>query len=316
VSDRDPAVPTQAPQPDGTPAVASARPPHMQYRANARRCPPGTHLVVAIVGIAAVIASWRWAASPWLTGLLIVGFVLLERGFVVLKPNEAVVLTLFGRYTGTIDTPGLWLIDPFAAPPFSAREQVSLRINNFQTEKIKVNDLSGNPIDIAAVIVWQVVDTAKSVFDVQDFQQFVTVQSEAALRHLANLYPYDDYREDGKSLRNGTEEIHTVLQTELQSRLQAAGITVLETRLTHLAYAPEIAETMLRRQQAEAILAARTTMVRGAVGLVHMALTQLERSDLVDLDTERKAAMVSNLMVVLSGDQSPMPVINTGTLYS
>lgn len=316
MSDRDPVIPTQASQPVPAPAVSSMRPAHTQRPANARRCPPGTHLVVAIVGIAATVGAALWLASPWVTGAVIIIFALLLRGFVVLKPNEAVVLTLFGRYNGTLNTPGLWLIDPFAAPPFSTREQVSLRINNFQSEKIKVNDASGNPIEIAAVIVWQVVDTAKSVFDVQDFEQFVTVQSEAALRHLANLYPYDDYRDDGKSLRRNTEEIHGTLQTELQERLQAAGIAVLETRLTHLAYAPEIAETMLRRQQAEAILAARTTMVRGAVGLVHMALSQLAQSDLVELDTERKAAMVSNLMVVLSGDQTPMPVINTGTLYS
>ncbi len=315
MSDRDPAVRAQAPQPP-QPAVTSARPMHSQYAANALRCPPGTHLVVALAGAAIVVGSALLLQLVWLTIVLIVVFVVLELGFVVLRPNESVVLMLFGRYNGTVSEPGLWLVDPFSAPPFSARQKVSLRINNFQSEKIKVNDYSGNPIEIAAVIVWQVVDTAKSVFDVQDFQQFVTVQSEAALRHLANLYPYDDYREDGKSLRRNTEEIHATLQGELQERLQAAGIAVLETRLTHLAYAPEIAETMLRRQQAEAILAARTTMVRGAVGLVHMALTQLMESDLVELDTERKAAMVSNLMVVLSGDQSPMPVINTGTIYS
>jgi regulator of protease activity HflC (stomatin/prohibitin superfamily) len=189
-------------------------------------------------------------------------------------------------------------------------------VRNFQSERIKVNDASGNPIEIAAVVVWRVVDTAKTVFDVEDFGQFVTVQKETALRHLANEFPYDDYTQDTTSLRGNADEVCDSLQTELQTRLQAAGIEVLEMRLTHLAYAPEIAEVMLRRQQAEAILAARKTMVTGAVGLVQMALAQLADSDLVELDPERKATMVSNLMVVLSGDHSPTPVINTGSLYT
>jgi regulator of protease activity HflC (stomatin/prohibitin superfamily) len=232
-------------------------------------------------------------------------------GIVVVQPNEARVLILFGRYNGSITEAGLWWCNPF-----NKRKKLSLRVRNFQSERIKVNDASGNPIEIAAVIVWRVTDTAKAMFDVADYQQFVTVQSETSLRHLANQYPYDDYKPEVVSLRANAGEVRDALQAELHSRLALAGIEILETRLTHLAYAPEIAEVMLRRQQAEAILAARRTMVQGAVSLVQMALAQLADSDLVELDPERKAAMVSNLMVVLSGDHTPTPVLNTGTLYT
>jgi regulator of protease activity HflC (stomatin/prohibitin superfamily) len=251
------------------------------------------------------------------SGATVVGIVLLVifgiavGGFVVVQPNEARVLILFGRYNGSITSAGLWWCNPF-----NKRKKVSLRVRNFQSDRIKVNDASGNPIEIAAVIVWRVVDTAKAMFDVADYDQFVTVQSETSLRHLANEYPYDDYNPGRISLRANADEVRDGLQTELNSRLALAGIEVIETRLTHLAYAPEIAEVMLRRQQAEAILAARRTMVQGAVSLVQMALAQLADSDLVELDTERKAAMVSNLMIVLSGDHSPMPVMNTGSLYT
>jgi regulator of protease activity HflC (stomatin/prohibitin superfamily) len=231
-------------------------------------------------------------------------------GFFVVQPNQARVLILFGRYIGSVTEAGWWWCNPFAK-----KEKVSLRVRNFQSERIKVNDASGNPIEIAAVVVWRIVDTAKAVFDVADYEQFVTVQSETSLRHLASEYPYDDYKPETTSLRGNVDEVRSALQGELQARLRLAGIEILETRLTHLAYAPEIAEVMLRRQQAEAILAARRTMVQGAVGLVQMALAQLADSDLVELDTERKATMVSNLMIVLSGDHSPTPVINTGTLY-
>ncbi len=248
--------------------------------------------------------------------LTIVGVVLLVlagplfRGLFVVQPNESQVLTLFGRYVGTASDPGLWWCNPF-----TKRRAVSRRVRNFQSERIKVNDASGNPIEIAAVVVWRIVDTAKAVFDVADYEQFVTVQSETSLRHLANQYPYDDYKQDSLSLRGNADEIRGGLQAELQSRLELAGIEILETRLTHLAYAAEIAEVMLRRQQAEAILAARKTMVQGAVGLVQMAVAQLADSDLFEIDPERKATMVSNLMIVLSGDHSPTPVINTGSLY-
>ena len=232
-------------------------------------------------------------------------------GLFVVQPNQGRVLILFGRYIGSVTEAGWWWCNPFAK-----KEKVSLRVRNFQSERIKVNDASGNPIEIAAVVVWRIVDTAKAVFDVADYEQFVTVQSETSLRHVASEYPYDDYDADKISLRGNVDVIRGSLQGELQARLRLAGIEILETRLTHLAYAPEIAEVMLRRQQAEAILAARKTMVQGAVSLVQMALAQLADSDLVELDSERKATMVSNLMIVLSGDHSPTPVINTGSLYT
>jgi regulator of protease activity HflC (stomatin/prohibitin superfamily) len=251
------------------------------------------------------------------TGLIVLGCVLIVvagvayGGLFVVQPNQARVLILFGNYLGSVTEAGWWWCNPFAK-----KQKVSLRVRNFQSERIKVNDASGNPIEIAAVVVWRITDTAKAIFDVADYEQFVTVQSETSLRHLASEYPYDDYKADTLSLRGNVDEVRGTLQAELQSRLDLAGIEILETRLTHLAYAPEIAEVMLRRQQAEAILAARKTMVQGAVSLVQMALAQLADSDLVELDTERKATMVSNLMVVLSGDHSPTPVINTGTLYT
>jgi regulator of protease activity HflC (stomatin/prohibitin superfamily) len=234
-------------------------------------------------------------------------------GFIVVQPNESRVLILFGRYTGTVLDAGLSWVNPLTAV---WRETISLRVRNFQGAKIKVNDASGNPIEIAAVVVWKVTDTAKAVFDVEDFRQFVVVQSETAVRHLASQFPYDDYAEGAVSLRRNTDDVLQALHEELQERLAPAGIAVLETRLTHLAYAPEIAEVMLRRQQAEAIVAARKTMVQGAVGLVEMALNRLTEDGVVELDAERKAAMVSNLMVVLSGDHSATPVINAGSLYT
>jgi SPFH domain / Band 7 family len=242
--------------------------------------------------------------------ILLIIFLICLGGIFVVQPNEARVLILFGRYNGSVTEAGLWWCNPF-----NKRKKVSLRVRNFQSERIKVNDASGNPIELAAVVVWRITDTAKALFDVADYEQFVIVQSETSLRHLASEYPYDDYKPETISLRGNADDVRGTLQGELQARLQLAGIEIVETRLTHLAYAPEIAAVMLRRQQAEAILAARKTMVMGAVGLVQMALAQLADSDLVELDTERKATMVSNLMVVLSGDHSPAPVINTGTLY-
>jgi hypothetical protein len=251
------------------------------------------------------------SSSALLGTILIVIFAPVLGGVFVVQPNEGRVLTLLGRYNGSVTQAGLWWCNPF-----NKRKKMSLRVRNFQSDRIKVNDASGNPIEIAAVVVWRIVDTAKAMFDVADYQQFVTVQSETSLRHLASEYPYDDYKPEIASLRGNVDVVRTALQVELQDRLNMAGIEILETRLTHLAYAPEIAEVMLRRQQAEAILAARRTMVLGAVSLVQMALAQLADSDLVELDTERKAAMVSNLMIVLSGDHSPMPVMNTGSLYT
>jgi regulator of protease activity HflC (stomatin/prohibitin superfamily) len=289
---------------------------HEQRPARVLSCPPIVAVAVAALGVAAVAIAFGTgqlsSAARIVAGVVVAAVVLVAPGFVVVAPNESRVLILFGRYVGTLSEARLWWANPFTV---FWRKRVSLRVHNFQSERIKVNDSAGNPIEIAAVVVWRVTDTAKAVFDVEDFEQFVTVQSETALRHLANEYPYDDYRHD-TSLRGNSDEVRDGLQQELQTRLQTAGIEVLETRLTHIAYAPEIAEVMLRRQQAEAILAARKTMVTGAVGLVQMALAQLADSDLVELDPERKATMVANLMVVLSGDHSPTPVINTGSLYT
>ena len=290
----------------------------MQRPAKAFACPAGVAVAAAVVAVIAVLVAIGLGGTATgvrvVAGVVAAAIVLAGPGLVVIQPNESRVLILFGQYVGTITEARMWWVNPFTV---IWRQTISLRVRNFQSERIKVNDASGNPIEIAAVVVWRVTDTAKAVFDVEDFIQFITVQSETALRHLANQYPYDDYAgRDTLSLRGNAEEVRDSLQTELQTRLQTAGIEVLETRLTHLAYAPEIAEVMLRRQQAEAILAARKTMVTGAVGLVQMALAQLADSDLVELDPERKATMVSNLMVVLSGDHSPTPVINTGTLYA
>jgi regulator of protease activity HflC (stomatin/prohibitin superfamily) len=299
------------------PDALSPRHAHEQRPAHAFACPPVVAVGLAVLALAAVLIAFgvgelnsglRIAA-----GAVAIAVALVAPGFVVVQPNESSVLILFGRYVGTLTEARLWWANPFTV---FWRRRISLRVRNFQSERIKVNDGSGNPIEIAAVVVWRVTDTAKTVFDVENFEQFVTVQSETAVRHLANEHPYDDYTQHAISLRGNAEEVSDRLQTELQTRLSTAGIEVLETRLTHLAYAPEIAEVMLRRQQAEAILAARKTMVTGAVGLVQMALAQLADSDLVELDAERKATMVANLMVVLSGDHSPTPVINTGSLYT
>jgi regulator of protease activity HflC (stomatin/prohibitin superfamily) len=295
--------------------LSSSRQAHEQRPARVIAGLPAAAAIVTVLAAAIVlivIGVGNHTSPVTIVGAaLVVLAAPLAGGLFVVQPNEARVLTLFGRYLGTVTQPGLWWCNPF-----TKRLTVSLRVRNFQSDRIKVNDASGNPIQIAAVIVWRVTDTAKAVFDVADYEQFVTVQSETSLRHLASEYPYDDYKPEVISLRGNADEVRDSLQAELHTRLQLAGIEILETRLTHLAYAPEIAEVMLRRQQAEAILAARKTMVQGAVGLVQMALAQLADSDLVELDPERKAAMVSNLMVVLSGDHTPTPVLNTGSLYT
>jgi SPFH domain / Band 7 family len=296
------------------PEILAPRQTHRQHPARAVRGAPaaGVAVVALAAGVVLLLAGWgEGAAIAGVAVLAVTAFAL--AGFVFVQPNSSRVLILFGRYIGTLDEPGPWWVNPFTT---FWRRTVSLRVGNFQSERIKVNDASGNPIEIAAVVVWRVADTARATFDVEDYEEFVIVQSETALRHLANKYPYDDYDAAGVSLRGNADEVLDSLHAELQSRLRSAGIEVLETRLTHLAYAPEIAESMLRRQQAEAILAARKTMVAGAVGIVQMALSQLAQSDVVDLDPERKAAMVSNLMVVLSGDHAPTPVLNTGSLYT
>jgi len=250
-----------------------------------------------------------WGAGLWGLGFL-VGCICIPGVFTV-APNEGRVLQLFGAYRGTVATPGLrW------ANPFFTKHKISLRIRNFESDKLKVNDHDGNPIELAAVVVWKVVDSAEACFEVDDYVHYVRVQSEAALRNLATRYPYDAHDDETFSLRGSTAEVARELQKEIQDRLDKAGVRVIEARISHLAYASEIASAMLRRQQAGAIIAARTRIVEGAVGMVEMALAQLERSQQVKLDEERKAAMVSNLLVVLCGDKEAQPVVNTGTLYT
>jgi len=231
-------------------------------------------------------------------------------GFTVVNPNEARVVTLFGRYTGSLRDAGLWWVNPF-----TARKRVSLRVRNFESAKLKVNDHDGNPIEIAAVVVWRVVDSAEALFQVDNYQQFVSVQTESAVRNLATTHAYDSHVADAMSLRGNTNEIAEALKAEIHARLQQAGVEVIEARISHLAYAPEIAGAMLRRQQANAIVAARQKLVEGAVGMVEMALEQLSAKHIVNLDDERRAQMVSNMLVVLCSDQHTQPVINTGTLY-
>jgi regulator of protease activity HflC (stomatin/prohibitin superfamily) len=249
-----------------------------------------------------------WAIAGYVA-LLILAFVL-WLGFFTVNPNEAKVLQLFGRYAGSVKRDGFhW------ANPLFRRRRISLRVRNFESSKIKVNDHEGNPIEIAAIVVWRVSETAEASFEVDDYEHYVKVQSEAAVRNLATQYPYDAYTEGHKSLRGNTLEIADQLKVEVQDRLAKAGVEVLEARINHLAYSPEIAAAMLQRQQAGAIIAARQRIVEGAVGMVEMALELLSHREIVQLDNERKAAMVSNLLVVLCGDRNTQPVINTGTIY-
>lgn len=257
------------------------------------------------------ITAWTWAGA--IGGLLIAGLgAFVALGLFIVQPNQARVLILFGRYIGTARTDGWFWANPFTV---GERRKVSLRIRNFDTQKVKVNDHRGNPVEIAAVVVWRVVDTARAIFDVDDFEEFVAVQSETAVRHLATLYPYDSYEEQTLSLSGNVDEVSKALQAELHQRLGRAGVEVVEARLSHLSYAPEIAGAMLRRQQASAIVAARQKMVEGAVGMVDMALQMLAREHIVELDEERKAAMISNLLVVLTGEQAAQPIVNAGSLY-
>ena len=232
-------------------------------------------------------------------------------GFYMLQPNQAAAITLFGSYKGTDRATGLrWVL------PWMIRKKLSVRANNFISDRIKVNDLRGNPIEMAAQIVWRVIDTAQALFDVDDYAQFVRVQVEAAIRTIGSRYPYDDFEHMEVTLRGNHDQVGIELRTELQDRLAVAGITVDECGFTHLAYAQEIAGAMLRRQQAQAVVAARKTLVEGAVGMVEMALSMLSEKNVVELDDERRAAMVSNLMVVLCGERDTQPVVNTGSLYT
>jgi regulator of protease activity HflC (stomatin/prohibitin superfamily) len=279
---------------------------------------PGIPMLLALIAATgANIYAYVWLAQNGGGALPLVGNVLasvvlffLLVGFFMVQPNTGVVLQLFGRYVGTSRDEGLrW------ANPFYSKKAISLRVRNFESGKLKVNDLEGSPIEIGAIVVWQVHDTAEAVFTVDDYENFVHVQSEAALRQMATSYPYDLHDEHQVSLRSHSKEINEHLQREIQERLGAAGVTVIEARISHLAYAQEIAQAMLQRQQASAIIAARTKIVEGAVSMVHMALEQLEREGKISLDDERKAAMVSNLMVVLCSERDTQPVVNAGSLY-
>lgn len=268
----------------------------------------GIIILIALVG-AGIFAFVAWGKGLLGIVLLLVAL-LLSSGFIILQPNQANVLTFFGSYMGTVRESGFWL-----SIPLTIRRTISLKVRNFNSEKIKVNDIEGNPIEIAAVIVFKVVDTAKAVFDVDDYEQFVKIQSETALRHVATKYPYDNFNSEGYSLRSNAEEVVAELCRELAERLSVAGVEVTEARLTHLAYATEIASAMLQRQQASAIIAARQQIVEGAVGMAQMALKKLQEEGTVQLDDERKMAMINNLMVAIVSERSAQPVINAGSLY-
>jgi hypothetical protein len=262
----------------------------------------------ALFGVS-VLSHTGFAAA--LAVVCLLGAFIITAGFFTLQPNEAAVLTLFGAYQGTVRNSGF-----FFTNPFYRKQKVSLRARNLNGDKLKVNDKRGNPIEIAAVVVWRVADTAQAVFDVESYENYVKVQSESAVRHVASTYAYDDGEPNELTLRGGSDEVSAALTRELHERLAKAGVRIEEARLTHLAYAPEIAQAMLRRQQAEAVIAARQKIVHGAVSMVEMALNELSAKRVVVLDEERKAAMVSNLLVVLCGESEAHPVINTGTLYN
>jgi regulator of protease activity HflC (stomatin/prohibitin superfamily) len=262
-------------------------------------------IYLLITGIRTDEPQILWVFIP-----ILIVFFLMTSGFMVVQPNDSRVLVLFGRYSGTVRDSGFWWVNPF-----TVRKKVSLRIRNFNSQKIKVNDLHGNPIEIGAVVVWRVVDSAKAVFDVENYEQFVDIQSETAIRTLASEFPYDVNEEDKPSLRGTPQVIAESLKNTLQNRLEVAGVDILESRISHLAYAQEIAQAMLRRQQAQAIIAARQKIVEGAVGMVEMALNMLSEQKIVTLDEEKKATMVNNLMVALVSETEVQPIINTGTLY-
>ncbi len=278
---------------------------------------PGIATLLALI-VAGLLLAW-WivtvlaAADPAVVALPIalgVLWLFLLGGFFQVQPNEARVLQLFGRYSGSVREPGLrW------TNPFYSKRPLSLRVRNFDSDKLKVNDADGNPIEIAAVVVWQVVESYEAVFEVQDYESFLKIQSESALRQMTQNYAYDSH-DERPSLRSHGEEVNQHLREQIQARLEKAGLKVIEARISHLAYAPEIAQVMLQRQQANAIVAARERIVEGAVGMAQMALKRLEADGVVELDPERKAAIVANLLVVLCGDRATQPVVNTGTLYN
>ncbi len=266
-------------------------------------------IVLLVIGIARVKGVLGAVVPPLGLLMAIAGFLMLT-GLTAVIPGQARVVQLFGRYVGTVREPGLRWFNPF-----TRRRRVSTRIRNHETAVTKVNDADGNPIEIAAVLVWQVADTARALYEVDDFIEFVNIQAETAVRHIATSYSYDSHGVDTLSLRDNANEITEKLSAEIAERVESAGVHIVESRLTRLAYAPEIAQAMLRRQQASAVVAARTTIVEGAVGMVRLALDRLDENNVVELDEERKAAMVSNLLVVLCGDRDTQPIVNTGSLY-
>jgi regulator of protease activity HflC (stomatin/prohibitin superfamily) len=284
---------------------------------NPTRSLPGIPVLLALLAAAAVgvfvMIGGAGSTSPLLViaGVLITGIsCFCIAGLYMVEPNQAAVLNLFGKYIGTVKDGGLrW------NSPFYGKKKVSLRVRNFESSKLKVNELDGSPIEIAAVIVWQVVDSAEAVYNVDDYESFVHIQSESAVRTMATSYPYDQHEEDKLSLRGSTAVIAKHLTEEIQERLALAGVQIMEARISHLAYSPEIAQAMLQRQQAGAIIAARTRIVEGAVSMVEMALNELSKRNVVDLDPERRAAMVSNLLVVLCGERGTQPIVNTGSIY-
>jgi regulator of protease activity HflC (stomatin/prohibitin superfamily) len=286
-------------------------------RENPIRSVPGIPTLLGVIA-AAMLAGWLFfsgvggAGAGFVIAAAVVGalVVFTACGFYMVEPNQAAVLSLFGKYVGTVKANGLrW------NNPFFAKKKVSLRIRNFESGRLKVNELDGSPIEIAAVIVWQVVDSAEAVYNVDEYESFVHIQSESALRGMATSYPYDQHEDGQLALRSHAAEISQHLKDELAERLADAGVAVLDARISHLAYAPEIAQAMLQRQQANAIIAARTRIVAGAVGMVEMALAELQKNGTVQLDEERKANMVSNLLVVLCGERATQPVVNAGSLY-
>ena len=269
---------------------------------------------LGVLVAAGCIAGTVLAATQHDSGLIwlpVVVFVLVASSLVIVPPGQSSVVQFLGRYIGTVLRPGFWWV-----LPLTVRRRVSVRVRNFETNHLKVNDADGNPVEIAAIVVWQVADTAKSTYAVDNYLDFVSVQAESALRHVATSHPYDDTTGSGSSLRGSTDVVGAELAHEVAERVSIAGVEIVEVRISHLAYAQEIAQAMLRRQQANAVVAARSRIVEGAVGMVELALTRLTENGVVELDEERTASMVSNLMVVLCGDQPPSPVVNTGSLYT
>jgi hypothetical protein len=265
----------------------------------------GVFVIAACIAAAVLLAGSAWIIAPIVIGALV------ATSLVIVQPGHTKVVRFFGSYVGTVRRTGLWWILPLAD-----RRSLSIRVRNFETNHLKVNDADGNPVEIAAIVVWQVADTSRAVYAVDDYDNFVRVQAESALRHVATTHPYDDPAGEGTSLRGSVDVVAAELAREVAQRVAIAGVEIVEVRISHLAYAPEIAQAMLRRQQANAVVAARSRIVEGSVGMVEMALARLDEHGIVELDEERKAAMVSNLLVVLCADQPASPIVNAGTLYT